>query len=309
MNPQRIESSSTPPSPPSFVMWDSTPDGEATEWKRHWFGHELDAKAVFNVRGIGIREPMFNADVDRPLGTGDWLIMFFHKAARLDPDKASPSVPAKTLVLWPPGVRQFYSWGEHSAKEPHTWMHVEGSWVQRQIDQNRLPANTPIALEDSSLMTVHLESLMTETRMGRAADQRILQNLFENWARSIARHIRSVAPANRIPDGLLRVQHHLDTHFTSQTPLDELTKIAAMSRSYLCHQFRDAFDSSISEYVIRKRMSAAQRMLFDLSLRPGEIAEAVGYPDIYQFSKQFKKSFGLSPTQYRKQQVTGIRQV
>lgn len=58
----------------------------------------------------------------------------------------------------------------------------------------------------------------------------------------------------------------------------------------------------ISEYVIRKRMSAAQRLLFEVDLRPGDIAEAVGYPDILQFSKQFKKTFGMSPTQYRKNQ-------
>ena len=47
-------------------------------------------------------------------------------------------------------------------------------------------------------------------------------------------------------------------------------------------------------------MAAAQRMLYEVNLRPGEIAEAVGYPDIFQFSKQFSKSFGVSPTEYRR---------
>jgi YesN/AraC family two-component response regulator len=48
-------------------------------------------------------------------------------------------------------------------------------------------------------------------------------------------------------------------------------------------------------------MSIAQRMLYDFNLRPGEIARDVGYRDIYQFSKQFNKTFGVSPIQYRKQ--------
>ena len=47
--------------------------------------------------------------------------------------------------------------------------------------------------------------------------------------------------------------------------------------------------------------------LTEVDARPGEIAEAVGYPDIFQFSKQFKKSFGLSPSEYRKQSVRGIQ--
>ncbi len=80
-----------------------------------------------------------------------------------------------------------------------------------------------------------------------------------------------------------------------------------MSRSHLCHQFRKHFESTISEYVIRKRMAAAQRMLFEIDVRPGEIAEAIGYSDIYQFSKQFKKTFGVSPTAYRKLQMKPSR--
>jgi len=50
-------------------------------------------------------------------------------------------------------------------------------------------------------------------------------------------------------------------------------------------------------------MSVAQRLLYDINLRPGEIAATVGFPDIYQFSQQFKKTFGMSPTKYRKQHL------
>ena len=102
---------------------------------------------------------------------------------------------------------------------------------------------------------------------------------------------------------IVRVRRYLDADFRRIPPLDELAELAAMSRSHLCHRFRECYGSSISEYVIRKRMAAAQRMLFEVNLRPIDIAEAVGYPDIYQFSKQFKKSFGISPTGYRKQQM------
>ena len=76
--------------------------------------------------------------------------------------------------------------------------------------------------------------------------------------------------------------------------------MAGMSNSHLCHEFRNAFDTNIRKYIIRKRMSVAQHMLYDVNLRINEIADSVGYPDIYQFSKQFKKTFGVSPTQYRK---------
>ena len=84
------------------------------------------------------------------------------------------------------------------------------------------------------------------------------------------------------------------------TPLDDLAKIASMSRSHLSHLFCKVFGTTISRYVIRKRKSVTERLLYDLSIRPGEIEKEVVYPDIYQFSKQFKKAFGVSPTEYRK---------
>jgi len=37
-------------------------------------------------------------------------------------------------------------------------------------------------------------------------------------------------------------------------------------------------------------------------MRIGEIADAVGYRDIYYFSLTFKKVTGLSPSQYRKKE-------
>lgn len=289
---------------PSFVMWRPLEPDQERSWERQWFGHELNPSAALNIRGIGIREPMFNADVTRPLGTGDWLIMLFHDSVRLDSRSESVSAGPMSLVIWEPGEAQFYSWGEEAGIEPHSWMHVEGTAVARMIDSLGLPKNVPITLPDAGVMEAALEALLEEMRVDHP-DTVILQNLFENWARGIRRQIHPEDSAKTIPPAMLKVRRLLDADFRTIPPLDELAEVAAMSRSHLCHRFRESFGSSISEYVIRKRMSAAQRLLYEVELRPGDIAEAVGYPDIYQFSKQFKKTFGVSPTQYRKNQGRG----
>ena len=289
-------------SPPSFVMWNAVPPGTELDWQRQWFGHELDPGAVFNVRGIGIREPMFNADVHRPMGTGDWLIMLFHEPVRLDPDRKKPSAPANTLILWPPGAEQFYSWGKTPVVEPHSWMHVEGSWVQQEVTACMLPVERPVQISDPSVMEEGLSLLLREMQRGDSADRVITQNLFQNWARSISRELQHDA-VRRVSPAMNRIRIHLDEHFKQHLSLDELATMAGMSSSHLCHQFRNTFDTNIRKYIIRKRMSVAQRMLYDVNLRISEIAESVGYPDIYQFSKQFKKSFGVSPTRYRDQQM------
>jgi AraC-like DNA-binding protein len=284
-------------------MWNDLASDPERNWHRQWFGLEFAPEAAFNVRVIGIREPLFNRDVHWPAGTGDWLVMLFHEPTRLDPDNPEPSHPVMSLVIWPPGAAQFYSWGNEVGTEAHSWMHIEGTVVKRQIEAMELPTATPFPVPDASVMDGVLESLLAEMRLGRTTDSVILQNLFENWTRGIRRQVRPAAFPAAVPPGLLRVQRHLDVDFRRIPPLDELARLAAMSRSHLCHQFRRCFGSSISEYVIRKRMAAAQRLLYEIHLRSGEIAEAVGYADIYEFSKQFKKTFGVSPMRYRKSQV------
>ena len=287
---------------PYFLMWRPLEPDLERDWERQWFGHELNTEAVFNIRGIGIREPMFNANVNRPAGTGDWLMMLFHEAARLDSERVDASVDPMTLVIWEPGVPQFYSWVKAAGQEPHSWMHVEGTSVLRLIRTLGLPRNVPFVLPDASVMDGALARMLEEMREDHP-DKVILQNLFENWARGVRRQTQPVESARNVSPALLRIRRYLDSDFRRIPPLDELAEMAAMSRSHLCHQFKECYGSSISEYVIRKRMAAAQRLLYDLELRPGDIAEAVGYPDIYQFSKQFKKSFGISPTRYRREQV------
>ena len=284
-------------------MWAELPGDAKRDWKRQWFGHELTPEAAFNIRGIGISEPLFNPNVHRPHGTGDWLIMLFHEAPRLDRFNPKPSHSAMTLILWPPRADQFYSWGKTPDTERHSWMHVEGSWVTQQVESQKLPVGKPFSLPDDSVMVESLTTMFEEMQLGINSDPVMLKNHFENWARCIRRQIHPSASARSIPQGLLSVRRQLDADFRRIPPLDELAQLAAMSRSHLCHRFRECFGSSISEYVIRKRMAAAQRMLYEVDVRPGEIAEAVGYPDIFQFSKQFKKSFGLSPSEYRKQAV------
>ena len=53
------------------------------------------------------------------------------------------------------------------------------------------------------------------------------------------------------------------------------------------------------EFVIRQRLERAQYLLRNQNLAVGEVGRLVGYEDIFQFSKLFKKRFGESPRSMR----------
>jgi AraC-like DNA-binding protein len=285
--------------PPEFVKWKNSPLSDSVGFRK-WYGADLDADAVFNVRGIGIYEPMFNENIDRPYGTGDWLIMLFHHPSRLDKSLKTASAPAESLMLWPPGAPQFFSFVNGGGVERHSWMHVEGKWIQRQIQENQIPISTPIVLGDDFIHRDALKSLANEMDETNGPDPIILQNLFQNWSRKISRLVLPEGLQKKIPEVMIQVKSFLDSHWYQSISLDNLSEMFKMSKSHLSHQFQKFFNTSITNYIIQQRMSAAQRRLYDLNVRPGEIAQEVGYPDIYSFSRQFKKYFGFSPSMYRK---------
>ncbi|GJM80120.1 hypothetical protein HMSSN139_26160 [Paenibacillus sp. HMSSN-139] len=57
----------------------------------------------------------------------------------------------------------------------------------------------------------------------------------------------------------------------------------------------------------RIRLSKACELLKQPSLLIKEVAEQAGFPDIYYFSKAFKKKYGVSPLTFRKQQLNLVK--
>lgn len=80
--------------------------------------------------------------------------------------------------------------------------------------------------------------------------------------------------------------------------VDEVASSLNISRAYLRNVFYKSEKISPQGYLMKLRMNRAAELLSgDYSVT--EIAAAVGYDDLLQFSKMFSKYFGVSPTAYR----------
>lgn len=95
----------------------------------------------------------------------------------------------------------------------------------------------------------------------------------------------------------------IDEHYARcDMSLTLLSQNLLVSPSYLSSMFKKIKGISINQYLTQSRLRAARELLSETGLTLTEIAERVGYNDIFYFSKVFKRHYGVSPSSCRQAQ-------
>ncbi len=94
--------------------------------------------------------------------------------------------------------------------------------------------------------------------------------------------------------------NYIDAHYSRcDISLSLISQNVLMNASYLSSIFKKEKGISISQYITKLRMEKAKEFLTNDQLTLKEIAERIGYNDVFYFSKVFKRYFGVSPSSYR----------
>jgi AraC-like DNA-binding protein len=78
-----------------------------------------------------------------------------------------------------------------------------------------------------------------------------------------------------------------------------------MSPNYFCSLFRKKAGLSFNSYVNQTRLEASVYLLEHTDQRISEIADNSGFRDSVYFTQVFKKAYGCSPSEYRKNSQKG----
>ncbi|MNJ43541.1 HTH-type transcriptional regulator YesS [compost metagenome] len=94
---------------------------------------------------------------------------------------------------------------------------------------------------------------------------------------------------------------YIDEHYAEPISLTEMARHFHFNPSYLSSFFASHHHEGFKEHLNRVRIDKAADLLRNGDIPISEISSRVGYGDHSYFCKVFKKSTGLSPTQYRRQ--------
>ena len=152
---------------------------------------------------------------------------------------------------------------------------------------------------EPEVMERYLILLFRELTGPRAADGVILRDLFECMLREMSRVMRGAAERT-LPERLHRAKSFLERHQTERLSLRQVAAVAKLSVPHFCAEFKRHLGVSPLEYQLRLRFELAKYLLGDRNLNVAEVAQRVGYPDIFQFSKMFRRRLGQSPSDFRR---------
>lgn len=97
----------------------------------------------------------------------------------------------------------------------------------------------------------------------------------------------------------------LEKNFKREWCLDEIARIACMSKSSLLSVFKESTGYSPIDYLIRIRLHKVAEMLTSTSCTISEISPECGFSDSNYLTRQFRKVYRLSPREFRKNSPGG----
>jgi AraC family transcriptional regulator len=117
----------------------------------------------------------------------------------------------------------------------------------------------------------------------------------------LADQLRHLNPARRRE--LMRrigfATDYLNTHYTQSIGLDDLAKVACLSKYHFLRIFTRLHGATPFVYLHRKRVAAALRLLQTTRLTVSEVASLVGFPDRTTMLRHVRRSTGFNLAQIR----------
>lgn len=103
----------------------------------------------------------------------------------------------------------------------------------------------------------------------------------------------------KVPPPIVKALEKMRLYYHESIRVQDLATTAGMSESHFSRQFKAAIGTSPIDWLRKERINQAKRRLIESEDPIKEIARQVGYSDQFFFSKDFKKTTQLTPTEFR----------
>lgn len=102
-----------------------------------------------------------------------------------------------------------------------------------------------------------------------------------------------------LPENMRNIQRYLDENYGTITSVSQVAEHFFYSREYLSRLFRQYFNTTVSDYLMKRRIACSQQLISQGTSLTDACFQA-GFSSMSSFIRSFHALTGLSPSAYRK---------
>jgi AraC-like DNA-binding protein len=113
--------------------------------------------------------------------------------------------------------------------------------------------------------------------------------------------IHSVKPSTKkeVLERLQTAKEYIDVNFLQIAEIKEVADNCNMSEYHFFRRFKEVYKKTPYQYITENKMQLAKTLLLEKTHTISDVAILCSYPDVFTFSKAFKKFYGISPSMVR----------
>lgn len=253
-----------------------------------------------NNIGLDIRH-IGDFKIDRPNGSGDYLLVVFKTNARLVIGDKEITVPPDSAVIFEKGERQLY--GTICGNYVNHFLHfdVDDADVLYDIELNRLLVPENIREIETHLRMLSREMLSLSDKKDAYIDMLIKMLLMKL---SEEKNAEPVMLNSVHGSAFLSLRAQIYSNAGQFCSVSQLAKCANISLSHFKALYKKLFGISCYEDLLSAKIKLAQFYLSSTDLTVKEIALLCGYETDTCFMRRFKGRTHMTPREYR-QRIRG----
>lgn len=95
------------------------------------------------------------------------------------------------------------------------------------------------------------------------------------------------------------IKKFVDENYHRNIKVEEIGNIIGINQNKIRKEFKAQYQMTVNDYIAELRMLKAKKLIINNDIMIKEIAIECGYEYVQNFTRAFKKKFGISPEKFR----------
>jgi len=217
-------------------------------------------------------------------------------------DNVTIEVPGGHIVIYPPGVSQYYSYYAKDFTEVY-WIHFTGYAVHDYLTKFALlhPLIHSVGVMDEVISLY--KKIIHELNMNKPLSESMTTAHFLALLTLLGRRLQNADGQHKLDlytdiNNIIEIMHE---RYNQNLTVADLAQTCSLSPFRFIHKFKAVTGTTPMKYMTGIRIDEAKKLLSETSLNVREVASIVGYENPLYFSRVFCKAVGIPPSRYKEQ--------